>query len=241
MQLWTPLDHSLLSPSCKLSFNKLIHWSHGAASLTSQSQDAFSVQWTLVAPSVLPLSFRLEVYCNSYLCSFVCFKASLAPRSAFRIFSLSLVFSSLTAMCLGVFAFVFLWDACMLSCLSLCLSLCNSIDGSLPDSSHSMGFSRQEYWGGLPCPPPGNLPDPGIKPASLTSPALAGGFFTTSATWEPLFYGGCYLSHLVSSVILTSIFDVLHNFWKSLIHYLFKYSSACSLSFFFLGFQLYIY
>ena len=42
-----------------------------------------------------------------------------------------------------------------------------------------MGFSRQEYWSGLPCPPPGDLPDPGIEPASLTSPALAGGFFTT--------------------------------------------------------------
>ena len=48
----------------------------------------------------------------------------------------------------------------------------------------SMGFSRQEYWGGLPCPPPGDVPDPGIKPASLLSPALAGGFFTTNTTWE---------------------------------------------------------
>ena len=48
----------------------------------------------------------------------------------------------------------------------------------------SMGFSRQEYWSGLPCPLPGNLPSPGIKPTSLISPALAGGFFTTSATWE---------------------------------------------------------
>ena len=38
----------------------------------------------------------------------------------------------------------------------------------------SMGFSRQEYWSGLPCPPPGDLPDPGIEPAS---PSLAGGFF----------------------------------------------------------------
>ena len=38
----------------------------------------------------------------------------------------------------------------------------------------SMGFSRQEYWGGFPCPPPGDLHDPGIKPASLTSPASAG-------------------------------------------------------------------
>ena len=48
-----------------------------------------------------------------------------------------------------------------------------------------MGFSKQDYWSGLPCSPPGDLPDPGIEPASLTSPALAGGFFTTSATWEP--------------------------------------------------------
>ena len=47
----------------------------------------------------------------------------------------------------------------------------------------SMGFSRQEYWSGLPCPPPGDLPDPGID-LSLMSVALAGGFFTTSATWE---------------------------------------------------------
>ena len=47
-----------------------------------------------------------------------------------------------------------------------------------------MGLSRQEYWSGLPCPPPGDLPDPGIEPASLVSPELAGRFFTTSATWE---------------------------------------------------------
>ena len=46
----------------------------------------------------------------------------------------------------------------------------------------SMAFSRQEYWSGLPCPPPGDLPNPGIEPAFPMSPALAGGFFTTSAT-----------------------------------------------------------
>ena len=46
----------------------------------------------------------------------------------------------------------------------------------------SVGFSRQECWSGLPCPPPGDLPDPGIEPASLTSSALAGRFFTTSVT-----------------------------------------------------------
>ena len=48
----------------------------------------------------------------------------------------------------------------------------------------SIGFSRLEYWSGLPCPPAGDLPHPGIKPESLVSPALAGGFLTTSAAWE---------------------------------------------------------
>ena len=48
----------------------------------------------------------------------------------------------------------------------------------------SMGFSRQEYWSGLPCPPPGDLPIPGTEPTSLLSPALVGRFFTSSATWE---------------------------------------------------------
>ena len=45
-----------------------------------------------------------------------------------------------------------------------------------------MGFSRQEYWSGLPCPPAGDIPDPGIEPVSLMSPALAGRFFIPSAT-----------------------------------------------------------
>ena len=48
----------------------------------------------------------------------------------------------------------------------------------------SMGFSRQEYWSGLPCPPPGHLPHPGTESLSLMSPALTGKFFTTRATWE---------------------------------------------------------
>ena len=46
----------------------------------------------------------------------------------------------------------------------------------------SMGFSRQEHQSGLPCPLPGDFPDPGIEPVSLMSPASAGGFFTTSAS-----------------------------------------------------------
>ena len=67
-----------------------------------------------------------------------------------------------------------------------CPTLCNLPDYSPPGSS-VMGFSRQEYWRGSPCPPPGDLPDPGIEHASLTSPALESGFFTTTATCEASF------------------------------------------------------
>ena len=54
----------------------------------------------------------------------------------------------------------------------------------------SMEFSRQEYWAEWAAvPPPGNLPNPGVEPTFLASPALAGGFFTTSITWEALLIG----------------------------------------------------
>ena len=52
-----------------------------------------------------------------------------------------------------------------------------------PQAPLSVGFFRQEYWSGLPCPPPEDLPNPGIEPTSPACPALANGFFTTSATW----------------------------------------------------------
>ena len=72
--------------------------------------------------------------------------------------------------------------------LQSCLTLCDPMDCSPPGTS-SMEFSRQEYWNGLPCPPPGDLPNPGIEPMSLMSPALTGGCRrkvqeTASATWE---------------------------------------------------------
>ena len=76
-------------------------------------------------------------------------------------------------------------NACLLivhaKSLRLCSTLCNPMEGS-PRESLSVRFSKQEYWSGLPCPFPGVLPDPGIKPTSLISPALAGRFFTTSIT-----------------------------------------------------------
>ena len=48
----------------------------------------------------------------------------------------------------------------------------------------SMRFSREEYWSGLPFPSPGDLPNPGVEPVSLKSPALADSLFTTGTTWE---------------------------------------------------------
>ena len=61
----------------------------------------------------------------------------------------------------------------------------------------SMGFSRQEYWSGLPFCFAGNLPNPGVKSTSLMSFALVGGFFTTSATWgsSQLSYQGKIFFH----------------------------------------------
>ena len=66
--------------------------------------------------------------------------------------------------------------------LQSCLTLCDPMDCVACQTPLSLGLSRQEYWSGLPCPPLGDLPNPGIKPMSLTSPALAGRFFTTSTT-----------------------------------------------------------
>ena len=81
----------------------------------------------------------------------------------------------------------------LISCFS-CVWLFATLWTIIRQAPLSIGFSRQEYWSGLPCPRPGDLPDPGIKPMSLTSPALAGGFFTIRATWgTPL-----YCPHLLS-------------------------------------------
>ena len=71
-------------------------------------------------------------------------------------------------------------------CAQSCPTLCDLLDCNLPGSS-VYGISKQEYWSRLPFPPPGDLPDLGIKPTSLTSPALAGGFFATSATCKALY------------------------------------------------------
>ena len=75
---------------------------------------------------------------------------------------------------------LYLMHVCMLSRFRVSDS-CDPVDCSPPGFSVH-GFFRQEYWSGLPCLPPGELHNPGIKPMSLMSPALAGGFSTTSTS-----------------------------------------------------------
>ena len=74
-----------------------------------------------------------------------------------------------------------------------------------------MGFSRQKYWTGLPLPPPGDLPNPRIEPTSLMSPALAGGFFSTSTTrweWICLFWLSC-LSETITTLLRNGGFPAM--------------------------------
>ena len=83
----------------------------------------------------------------------------------------------------------------------------------------SMGFSRQEYWSGLPSPTPGDLPNPGIKCMSLMSPALAGRFFTTRTTcsgvWKKM---NTYLWLSLKkwlNVKKKYVHIILHMFWST--------------------------
>ena len=78
---------------------------------------------------------------------------------------------------------VFVQSLCLFAkSVQTCPTLCDPVDRTVAhEAPLSMGFSRQEIWSRFPCPPPGDLPDPGIEPES---PALAGGFCITSPTWE---------------------------------------------------------
>ena len=86
----------------------------------------------------------------------------------------------------------------------------------------SMGFSRQAYWSGLPFLPLGDLPDPTIEPASLKSPALTGGFFTTSTTWGALLFANVLLNSLFLNLpyFLVLELSLVNRFCLSLIYFL---------------------
>ena len=91
--------------------------------------------------------------------------------------------------------------------LQSCLILCDPMDCSTRQAPLSIGFSRQEYWSGLLCPPPGNLPSLGIKPLSLMSPASPWRFFTTSTTWElGGYYSTCIVFHSFNKHLLNAAY-----------------------------------
>ena len=81
-------------------------------------------------------------------------------------------------------------SVCVVLSLQLCpiLCLCATLRAIACQTPLSMKFSRQKCWNELPCPPPKDLPDPGIETTCLTSPALAGRFFTTNAPGQILMY-----------------------------------------------------
>ena len=99
------------------------------------------------------------------------------------------------------------WCVCA-QLLQLSPTLCNPMDCGPPCSS-VMGFSRQEYWSGLPCPPLGDLPNPGIKPTSLASPALAGRHILT---WEWILY--CWATGEVWFGVYNSNLNTCTHFFK---------------------------
>ena len=86
-------------------------------------------------------------------------------------------------------------------------TVCDPMDCHIP---LFMEFSRQEYWNKLLFPPPGNLPNPGIKLMSPTSLALAGRFLTTEPLGKPFFYKEgneiCHLNLPTYSIFSDSIF-----------------------------------
>ena len=90
--------------------------------------------------------------------------------------------------------------------LQSCPTLCNSVGSSLPDAS-VCGVSRQEYWSGLPCSPPGDLPNPGIKPRS---PALQADSLPLSYLGSPV--SGIQQSNSDIHIHISILFHILFPF-----------------------------
>ena len=97
------------------------------------------------------------------------------------------------------FQYVETYSICMCVCVCVHAFSCVQLFVSPWTVAHqaplSMGISRQEYWSGLLCPPPGDLLEPGIEPESLASPALAGRFFTMvllALPWYSAFKQSCF-------------------------------------------------
>ena len=138
-------------------------------------------------------------------------------------------------------------------CVCVCVCVCKVAQSCLfatlwtlaRQASLAMGFSRQEYWSGLPCPPPENLPNPEIDHVSFVSPALANEFFTTNTTWEaPYTYIFFFIFfsimvyyrifHTVLCAMQLSLFHCIYNTLHSLIPNSLSSAPPLSLTFYLL-------
>ena len=112
------------------------------------------------------------------ICTWSWKEASLSPHLSQPVFLFPLAVMSIPRQ-------VYCCRVCVCAKLLSCVQLFATVGAIACQAPLSMGFSRQEYWSGLPCPPPGDLSDPGIEPMSLASPALAGRFFATVPPGKP--------------------------------------------------------
>ena len=128
-------------------------------------------------------NFFQEIFVNLYFSTNIHFNEILNFFFYHNYISWSYYFFYLYYFILLIFSFLFLF-ACMFSHFS-CVWLFETPWTVAHQASLSMGFSQQEYWSGLPCSPPGDLSDPGIKLTPHISPALAGRFFTIAPPGKP--------------------------------------------------------
>ena len=142
-------------------------WKGGNSLSIREEENYWSVFWEFQGIIFVAFHFCLELTLNTSICLPI-------TRSSVVVLLL----------CLVTYMLFPSWNdhVCRAESLQACVTLCNPMGYSPPGSS-VRGISRQEYWSGLQCSP-GDVPDLGIELRPLMSPALAGGFFTTSATWK---------------------------------------------------------
>jgi len=115
---------------------------------------------------------------------------------------------------------------CLLSAIMLCygksLQWCPTLWDPMDLAHQSVGFSRQEYWSGLPCPSPGDLPDSGIETASLTSPALQVDSLPLAPSEKPSsIIDGCFsalephMNEIIQKIFFCAVFSYSACFWDS--------------------------
>ena len=138
----------------------------------------FATSWTVACQAPLPMKCFRQEYRNELPFP----TPGDLPNPGIN--PVSLAFSALAS---GFFTTSTTWEAFMCFALLSCFSyvwLFVTLWTVFCQAPLSMGFSRREYWRGLPFPPPGHLPDPESEAASLRSPVLAGWLFTTSSAWQ---------------------------------------------------------